>query len=150
MADNNTLLIRKVGSSDRRDTMTDFGVVVLSAPMLLPTEVKDVGSRDWVDEHGLDVYNASTSYFKDFDVDFQLGIKGDAQTCHNKFKAFVNYLTTNGVLHDLYCPWVQGGRTGVRYKSSSDFNFERSSQGIWMTFKAKFNVSDPVTEVNEF
>lgn len=157
MANNNTIRIRK-NTEDSRiyDTISDFGVYVIEEPMLEPTEVKDMGSTDWLDEHGIDVYNAPKSYFKDFDVELTLGIKevetpdNRIITCHEQYKRFVEYLTTNGILHDMYCPWVQVGRTDVRYKSTSNIEFERVDGMSYMIFKAKFHVADPKTEIAEF
>jgi len=148
---NTTMLIRKVGKTAKIDIENIYGISVLEEPMLFATEVKETGSRDWVDEHGLDVYDAGTAYFKDFDVDIQFGaINSSTYSCQQRYKAFLEFLTTNGILHDIYCPWIGMGRTNVRYKGSSDFVFERQNGVTYMTFKMKFNIADPTTEVNEF
>lgn len=152
MATNNTLLIRKVGnSSTKKDLLIDWGIAVLEMPMLVPNDVKDSGSRDWKDEHGLDVYNAPTAFFKDFDAEIKVGVKSsDPMECHQAYTSLITYLTTNGILHDIYCPWTKIGRTKVRYKATSDIDFERISNQSVMTFKIRFNITDPVTLVNEF
>ena len=152
MAGDNTLLIRKVGNNEtKKDTEKDFGIVVLELPMLVSNEVKDSGSTNWMDEHGIDAYNAPQAYFKDFDTDIKLGVKASTPAeCHSAYTSFLSYLTTNGILHDLYCPWTQIGRTKVRYKSTSDINFNRQNGESIMTFKIKFNITDPTTLIAEF
>lgn len=156
MANNNTILFRKKGESSKVDILTDFGIAVLEEPMLIPTEIKDVGTREWLDEDGIDVYNAPKVFYKDFDVDLTLGCKDIynqgrlVKTCSQVYKQLLDYLTNDGLLHDMYCPWVRQGKEGVRYKSTSDIHFERNEGDVYMTFKMKLNVTEPMSDISEF
>lgn len=147
-----TLRLRKVGdNSTLRDVFEDFGIAVLEQPMLEATEEKEPAATDWLDEHGLDVFDNGETYFKDFDTTIAFGLYATTtNSCHQVYKAFLNYLTKNGRLHDMYSPWVETGRTKVRFKSASDFDFDRGDGLSFMTFKITFNIADPETEVAEF
>ena len=146
-----TLRIRKDDGTQPKDLVEDFGAVVLDAPFLEPQEVKDAGSRDWPDEHGTDTYNAPMAFFKAFDADFKIGIRQtDAMNCHSQYRAIVNYLTNGGILHDMYCPWVETGYKGVRYKSSSDFQFVRVDGDSFLTFSMKFEFTRPDVTIASF
>lgn len=146
-----SLRIRKDDGTQVKDFVEDFGAVVLEAPFPEPQEVKDPGSREWPDEHGVDTYDAPMAFFKAFDADFKIGIKQtDALNCHTQYRALIDYLTKGGILHDLYCPWTETRHSGVRYKSSSDFQFVRINGDSFLTLTMKFEFTRPEVTIASF
>lgn len=150
-----TMYIKKIrDGATLHDIAIDFGIVITQDVTPLDGgEAKPSGSQDFPDIHGTDAYDADEKFIKPFDVEIPFACKGSTPAeCRGKKVAFINYLLGNGaekgILHKIYIPWLGQGRNNVEYKSESSPRFSRDINGDSVfTFKLKFTINDPVSEV---
>lgn len=135
------------------DTEKKWGIVVLEMPSLFGASVKDVPTREWPDEDGVDAYNAGIAYLGAFDVDIKLGVYTEFEggvmkrDINESIYEFIRWFTTNGVMKKLYCPHVHQGRQNVRFKSLVPENTVNSNGQFVIEMKLTVEIGDPTTKV---
>lgn len=136
------------------DLYEAFGLGVEKFPFKKYPETKDLPSRDWKDEHGLDTYIPSSGLIlKDYDLEVEIVCYGSASTLQTRLQSFFSYISgynTNGSARlAIYDEHVSQGRKDVRYVSNENvlwFNEDCDDESI-ARFKVKFHVDDPKTAV---
>lgn len=153
------------------DTQAEWNVVCQEFPFRAFPEAKDLPKRDWADENGEDIFvPVDGAKFKAYDVDvtflYTFGSRESYSSASSsqsyddwlgeKMKqdigGFINFLYgRNGgsPLLYVYDEYLKIGRRGIYVSSvSSDLYFynDVNIQAV-ASFKVKFRVTDPVTEV---
>ena len=139
-----------------RDLLKDFGCGVSSFPFKPFAEAKDAVTRDWVDEHGTDVYIPEDGQLlKSYELDVEIIFKGSESAIRTNMMNFLKFIyghNTGGHARlAIYDEFVGFGRKDIRAKShDSDLLFIAGENADSVaTFKVKFEVNDPVTDVTK-
>lgn len=168
MEERYTLLFQK-GNGSVINSFTQWGIVCAKVPFKAGGETKEIASNDWYDEHGEDGYIPNKLMFKAYDAEFELAYKGqelatnpfDLDLAFTKISAFKKWLAGNdnssgtGAELKIYSPYSTIGRQKCYLKSISDeephVQTKQESGNIYhenvVTFKVKFRVTDPMTDV---
>ena len=145
------------------DTWQKFLIVCRAFPFKLLPEAKDYVSRDWKDEDGEDVYVPASVRFKPYEIDAEfIYVGGDADMRQNieRFIQFI-YGKNSGLSQQgqwahpesgrlcIYDEYTRTGRKDVVVKSVDvdAYLTEDTDPDAVATFKVKFTVYDPVTDV---
>ena len=154
MAELYSLVMQKLKSTEVVDLVDDFGIVLTEMPMLESADVKEVEENDWIDEDGVEVYDADTVRLDAYEIDVQMAAKGFAtpEACHKAFSKLLKYLTTGGTLMKMYSPIAGIGRTNVRFMGVSNAPVSTrcitpEGESYLLEWGMKFKVGDPITEV---
>lgn len=139
-----------------RDLLKDFGCGVSSFPFKPFAEAKDAVTRDWVDEHGTDVYIPEDGQLlKSYELDVEIIFKGTESAIRTNMMNFLKFIYGHNIGGHarlaIYDEFVGFGRKDVRAKShDSDLLFIAGENADSVaTFKVKFEVNDPVTDVTK-
>lgn len=136
-----------------KETLHDFKIACRSFPFKVYSESKPLAGRDWLDEDGRDVYVPDKVPMKEYDIDVEFIFNGSDEQMRANLVSFMKFLygrNENGSGRlAIYDDFTETGRKDVRVKSVDDDIFEREDGGneAVFTFKVKFEVNDPVTEV---
>lgn len=132
------------------ETSEEWGVYCSDIPFTIATKAKELTSRDWYDEDGLDEYVPEELKMSAYDIEVDFICKGDRSTSIDKISNMINYLTGrdgSGVLMKAYCSLTGIGRQHVRFKElKDDAQLIHDTEEI-LTFTIVLQVGDPVTEV---
>lgn len=145
------------------DTYSKWLVVCSAFPFKLLPDAKDYVTRDWKDGDGEDVYVPSTVRNKSYDIDAEfIYVGGDADMRQNieRFIQFI-YGKNSGLSQQgqwthpesgrlcIYDEYTRTGRKDVVVKSVDvdAYLTEDTDPDAVATFKVKFTVYDPVTDV---
>jgi hypothetical protein len=170
MDDIHTLYIKK--SDTTVNTFAQWGIVCCKPPFHAGGETKDLPKREWFDEHGEDTYLPSRLFFKSYDEEFELAYKGselatnpfDLDLAFTQINNFKLWLSGNDLVEDdegsgsslkIYSPYTTIGRQGMyllsfseedpvvmtKYEDGNDYH-----ENV-VTFKVKFRVTDPMTNI---
>lgn len=159
-------LIIKRGNDSTVNTFTRWNIACVNIPFKAGGSTKSPAKRDWFDEHGEDVYIPSKLMFEAYDVEFEVAcvIKGNIWNLSQSFEkidSFKKWLTGNdtsggsGAELKVYSPYSTIGRQGCYLVSISDedphLQLKTESGNIYkenvLTFKVKFRVTDPMTNI---
>lgn len=137
---------------DLVETVSAFDIYCSSIPFMLAGKVKELTTRNWYDEDGLDAYVPSELKMEAYSMDVSFCCKGDRDSSNAKIKKFLDYLTGRdgtGVYLKMYDSYTEIGRQHVRFSELKD-NAElvRDGDGDILVFDITFNVDDPVTSVS--
>lgn len=160
---NDKLFLQKANGTGQLFDSGEVGIYHTKFPPLVPTEVKQMDSNDWMDEHGLDVYSAKEAYFKEFEAEVGLICKGTAAECSGAYTALLNFCTSNGTEMLMASSWNGTGKAGVYFSKSDTPEITRINENeedgvptfVWewnVTFlvtKPKSNVSVVIDEETE-
>lgn len=136
------------------DTYTAYGIVCQEFPFKYLPESKDLAKRDWNDEHGDDVYVPTDGMkMKAYDVEAKFLYSGSKADMATKIKNFVKFIygrnEGGAPMLSVYDEYTQTGRRGV-YVTEIDediYFYSNTSLGGVASFKVKFRVTDPVTDI---
>lgn len=151
-----------------KETVADFDIYLSEVPFIpVGMELKEPATRDWNDEDGVDVFYAATPRMKDYDMEISCMAK--ANTLNSTYDEngvllekglrdivddFLKYLSGaedgQGNVFAIYDTRNGAGRKNVRYLSVDPdvFYNEEGDEECFVSFKAKFHVDDPRTEVS--
>ena len=151
MAEEYSILLQKEKEgAPIKDLVTDFELVCLSFPFQLGVEAKDVVTDDWVEENGEDSFVPDVLTLKAYNVDIEVGYKGNEGTALTMVDSFIDYLIGLdgfGVKLKIYNPHTNIGRQGVRFlKYEPSISFKSNGEEVY-TFKITFRVEDPKTRI---
>lgn len=133
-----------------KDLLTEWGMVCTDFPFELYPETKDLPKRDWADEDGEDTFIPDVLPLKAYDLEAGICYAGDMATAYNKIVSFLNYLIGedgNGATIKVHNPHTNIGRQNLYFLGASDYDFHSTKDGDVVTFKVKFRVTDPKTEI---
>lgn len=129
------------------DTIDSFGLYCVEIPFKIAEGVKDIVSRDWHDEDGLDEYIPKNGFrYSTYDMDVKFGFKGDKFAANAAIKGLMEYLRSGYI--KLYCNYTRIGRQHVRLnKLNDDAELVRDGDGDILIFSVSLRVCDPVTDI---
>jgi len=159
----------KKGNGNVKNTYTEWGIACISVPFKVGGETKDLPKRDWYDEHGEDTYIPSQMMMKAYDAEFEMAYVGkelnsnpfNLSIAETNIKAFKKWLTGNNTSGDagaelkIYSAYASIGRQGCYLKEISNENphlqLMQEGSNLYhqnvVTFKVKFRVTDPMTDI---
>ena len=159
-------LIIKRGNEDAINTFTKWGIACVKVPFKAGGKTKDLPKRNWYDEHGDDVYIPKNLMFEAYDAEFELACVVDGNEWNlspslAKIKAFKKWLSGNDDEESrdaelkIYSPYSTIGRQGCYLLEINDeqpyLQLKQNGTNIYkenvLTFKAKFRVTDPMTDI---
>lgn len=79
-------LQKETDGSEVKETIDAFGIYCAEMPFTLAQKAKDITTRDWNDEQGIDAYVPQTLMLKDYDMNVKFCCKGDKFTSNAKIK----------------------------------------------------------------
>lgn len=145
------------------DTYAQFGIACQEFPFKHLPESKDLPKRDWYDENGEDVYMPTDGLkYKAYDIEAKFIYKGAEADMAESIRNFTSFIygfsnipsqgqsPTRNVFLKVYDEYTQTGRRGIYVQEVSDemYYYNDSSIEAIATFKVKFRVTDPVTNVS--
>lgn len=139
----NTLLFQKAGEDTVKDFLSDFNIGTKSVPMFIPSETKELPSRDWSDEDGEDTFFPDSIKLKAYDVEIDVHYKGQTGTFPTVLNSVFTYLTEDGTELNIYSPYSHTGCKGAYFKGFSDFDYRMEGELEDCGFKMRFRVTKP-------
>lgn len=168
MEDIHCLFFQKNGG-DVINSYTQWGIVCAKPPFKAGGKTKEPAKRDWFDEHGDDVYIGSKMMFEGYDAEFELAYKGqeiatnpfNLSLAFQRIDAFKRWVSGNdtqegsGAELSIYSPYTTIGRQGCYLQEISDeephLQMKEENGNLYhenvLTFKVKFRVTDPMTNI---
>lgn len=152
-------LLIAVGTNDPKNTKykvydsLDFGCYVKSVPFNLFPKVKNIQTQKWNDENGDDEYMPAEPRYEAYEMEVEFVYKGNYGDANYDILKFIE--TIQGKWLKLYDSYTQIGRQMVRYVSLNDkatlYRRKGTNDGSlgkdYVTFKVKFKVNDPITNI---
>lgn len=148
------------------DTLDKFHVACEECPFVLYPESKELSSRNWIGEDGLDEYIPQVMPVREYDITIKflyMRTRGSSVTddvVRSEIKAFISYLygrTGSGETGDtlqnarlaVYSEDTGIGRKDMRIKKVGNeiFYHTRYDDDVVAEFDITFQVNDPVTDV---
>lgn len=136
------------------DLLSAFNIGIQSISYKMLPEIKDLPTRNWLDEDGEDVYVPSIVHIKSYDLEVTFVYKGNEQSIYQDVPGFIKFLyghneSAVGARLAIYDEFTRTGRKDVFVKSVSDdvFYYEEFDSDSIGAFKVKFCVCDPSTDV---
>lgn len=136
------------------DLYKDLHIVAREFPFVEDPEPKDIVTRDWPGSNGLDAYIPTCLPVKDYPIEVTFLYKGDESSIRSDIKAFLDFLYGRnygavGSRLVIYNEYVGMGRKDVVVSNVSNELFYSSANDpdSVASFKIKFNVFDPTSEV---
>lgn len=156
----------KRGNGAVVNTYTQWGIACIKVPFKAGGKTKDLPKRDWHDEHGEDTYIPSKLMLDAYDAEFEMacvvvGSQWNLSPAVQKIEAFKKWLTGNdsesgsGAELKIYSPYSSIGRQGCYLSEISNedpvVQLKQNGDNIYkenvVTFKVKFRVTDPMTDI---
>ena len=130
------------------ETIEDFGLYCVDIPFKPAGDVKDIVSRDWKDENGVDEYiPADGLKMSAYDIDVKFGYKGDKFGANKAINSLLSYLATGYV--SIYDTYTGIGRQKVRLvKLNDNADIVRDDDGDILIFSVTLKVCDPITNIS--
>lgn len=144
------LFQKTVEGAKVKDLLTEWNMVCTDFPFELYPETKDLPKRDWIDEDGEDTFIPDVLPLKAYDLEAGICYKGEMCTAYDKLTSFLNYLIGedgNGATLKVHNLYAGIGRQGLYFLGASDYDFHSTKDGDVVTFKVKFRVTDPKTQI---
>lgn len=148
------------------DPLAKYHIACAECPFVLFPESKELPSRDWADEDGLDEYIPQQLMLKDYDMTVKFlymrtrGGQVTDETIRADIKNFLSFLygrtgsgeTGDAVRSARLAIWSEDtgiGRKDVRVKKvgSNTYYHTRYDDDVVLEFEVTFQVNDPITDV---
>ena len=136
------------------DLLSTFNIVCQEFPFKKNPKPKDLPTRDWAGEDGLDVYIPKKLPVKHYDIEVTFLYKGTEQAMRTDLNKFIDFLygRNSGAVGSrlaIYNEYAGMGRKDVVVSEIDDeiFYLTDSDPDAMAKFKVKFTVYDPTTEV---
>ena len=129
------------------ETIEDFGLYCVDIPFKIAGDVKDIVSRDWKDENGVDEDIPAVGLkMSAYEIDVKFGYKGDKFGANEAISSLLSYLTTGYV--SIYDTYTGIGRQKVRLvKLNDNADIVRDDDGDILIFSVTLKVCDPITNI---
>lgn len=146
-----------------RESYADWGIVCSKCVFRHYGDPKDVSSRNWLDEHGEDVYIPANVKLKKFDAEYTFLCNGSELDVKTKVKEFHRYLmgmpwhdaqyntvSSEGSRLIIYDTYNSVGWKDVRLKtfSADALVMDNGDDEVVLEFKVVFEVNDPYTTIS--
>lgn len=140
-----------------RDTLS-LNIGIKEIPFKYVSSFKDVAERDWPGNDGVDVYIPNHRRQKKYDTEIEFIYKGTRSTIHSDLRAFLDFFCgkkSDGSYVEprfaMYDDHTKIGRKDVicsaDFSNVDLFYYEDNDNDSIASFKLKFTVCDPVTDV---
>lgn len=137
------------------DTLETYRVVCSAVPFKLYEEAKDVVTKDWKGEHGVEAYIPDVAKIKDYDLEITFlycGVHANMRNDILNFVSFLRGMNYGGMSARLaiYDEETRTGRKDVRMvnvKYDTWWDEPDLDSDAIAEFKCSFHVYDPVTNV---
>lgn len=138
--------------SEVKETIADFGIYCADIPFSITGDAKEVTSRNWYDEDGLDEYiPANGLKISAYDMEVKFCCKGDKFSANTTIRKFLDYIIGKdgtGAMLKMYCDYTNIGRRHIRYVKMDDkAELVRDEDGDILVFSISFKVGDPITDI---
>ena len=149
------------------DPLQSFHIIAKDFPFKIYPEPKDLPTRDWIGEDGLDVYIPDVLPMKQYDIEVTFLYSRERtqqvtdETIRAEMTAFIEFIygREKGAQSDsvksarlaIYNEYTGIGRKDVVVTGISNdvFFLNESDNDVVAEFKVKFSVYDPVTKVTK-
>lgn len=136
------------------DLFDAFNIVCRDFPFVKNPSPKELPTRDWAGEDGLDVYIPDKIPIKHYDIEVDFIYKGEEDTIREDLTSFIDFIygrnehAVGGRLA-IYNEHTGIGRKDVVVSEIGNdlFYLTDADPDAVATFKVKFTVYDPTTEV---
>lgn len=136
------------------DLLAKFNIAAREFPFKMNPEAKELSSRDWPGEDGRDVYIPKKIPMKNYDIEVEFLYRGTEATIGKDVSAFIDFIygrNENAVGGRLavYDEYTNTGRKDVHVLSVDNdlYEVDDSDPDAIASFKVKFSVEDPTTDV---
>ena len=137
------------------DAYTTYKVVCKDFPVKIEPEIKDIVTKDFKGSHGLDPYIPQNLAIKDYEMEVEFLYVGTHATMRSDITAFVKFLRGRnsgavGARLAIYDEFAGLGRKDLVAKAieyGEWWDVPDADNDAIATFKVKFQVYDPVTDV---
>lgn len=166
MLERYSLLFQK-GDGEVVDSYVRWGILCGRVPFRAGGKTKELAKRDWKDEHGVDAYIPASLKFEAYDCEFELAYCGqelssdawNLSLAFSRIDSFKKWLSGNdevgGAEFKIYSPYSSIGRQGCYLLEISDedpcLQLKQEGGNLYhenvVTFKVKFHVTDPMTNI---
>ena len=147
MATYKPFLIQKLTDNAPVRDSKEWNIWIKSVPFKVFPDMKDIPSRDWVDESGIDEFLLNTPFYKAYEIDCQFVYIGAYESANTQIKSFLKYLAEGGFFK-FYDTYTKIGRTNIRYVSNDeDIFYRREGNDDIVQFKVTLKVNDPITDI---
>ena len=129
------------------ETIEDLGLYCVDIPFKPAGDVKDIVSRDWKDENGVDEYiPADGLKMSAYEIDVKFGYKGDKLGANKAISSLLSCLAAGYV--SIYDTYTDIGRQKVRLvKLNDNAELVRNEDGDILIFSVTLKVCDPITNI---
>ena len=130
------------------ETIEDFGLYCVDIPFKPAGDVKDIVSRDWKDENGVDEYIPTDGLkMSAYEIDVKFGYKGDKLGANKAISSLLSLLSAGYV--SIYDTYTGIGRQKVRLvKLNDNAELVRDDDGDILIFSVTLKVCDPITNIS--
>ena len=147
MATYKPFLIQKLTDNAPVRDSKEWNIWIKSVPFKVFPDMKDIPSRDWVDESGIDEFLPNTPFYKAYEIDCQFVYIGAYESANTQIKSFLKYLAEGGFFK-FYDTYTKIGRTNIRYVSNDeDIFYRREGNDDIVQFKVTLKVNNPITDI---
>jgi len=136
------------------DLFETYNIICQDFPFMKNPKPKELPTRDWAGEDGLDVYVPTTLPVKHYDIDVEFLYVGTMANIRSDISSFIDYLygRNSGAVGSrlaIYNEYTGIGRKDVVVSEVNNeiFYLTDSDPDAIAKFKIKFTVYDPVTDV---
>lgn len=140
---------------DMIETISSFNIGCVSFPFKLVGEMKDLPVNDYPGESGDKVYIPKSLPLKSYDIEAEFVYDGTKDNFRSDMINFVKFLTgrNDGAIGSrlaIYDDYVKIGRKDcyVTEISPDAYYNDAHNDNVNVTFKVKFKVADPETDVS--
>lgn len=136
------------------DLLSDYHIVAQEFPFAKNPKTKDLPTRDWAGDDGLDVYVPKEMPVKHYDIEVAFLYTGTEETIRGDISAFIDFLygRNDGAVGSRLA--IYNEHTGIGRKDvvvsevdNEIFYLTDEDPDAVAKFKVKFTVYDPTTEV---
>lgn len=140
-------LIQKLSDEAPVRDSKEWNIWIKSVTFKVFPDLKDVSTRDWMDQQGDDEFLPNIPVYKAYKIECEFVFKGLYETANTQIKSFLKYLAEGGFFK-FYDTYTKIGRTNIRYDSyDNDALYRREGQDDIVLFKVTLKVNDPITDI---
>lgn len=100
-------------------SLNSIGMALISSHIIGGFDSKEVPNTDWADEDGDDSFALDKVYFEPYDIEYEIGYKGDEYTAAEKIRELYNEIASVGLLN------VFDASSGVTYNGVNAVSYEQ-------------------------
>lgn len=157
------------GNGNIVNSFTEWGIACCKLPFRVGGKTKELAKRDWHDEQGEDTYIPSKLMFEGYDAEFEMAYVGrelasnpfDLSLAMERIDTFKRWVSGNNTVSGggaelkIYSPYSTIGRQKCYLLDVNDEDPHVQLVGVngndynenVVTFKVKFRVTDPLTNI---